>query len=88
MSNVDAYCLIVSNGGITPRAASSIVYTVAIQEEGQGPYNVAGVAPTGVRFPDTIDTVPAAVGSIWPVKIFAGRVYCFIVERPDLAECP
>lgn len=88
MSTDTPVCVVVSNGGTTPRAASSIVYTVAISVPGQPSYSVAGIKPTGVRFPDAIDSVPAPVGSTWPCEIFAGRVYCFIVERPDLAECP
>lgn len=88
MSPDTATCVVVANGGNTPRAASSIVYTVAISNPGQPSYTVDGIKPTGVRFPDAIDTVPAPVGSTWPCEIVSGRTLCFIAERPDLAECP
>lgn len=80
-------CVVAANGGNTPRAASSIVYTVAINVPGEPAITLTGVTPSGSRFPDVVDTVPAPVGSTWPVEVFANRYYCFIRELPDLGEC-
>jgi hypothetical protein len=86
--NETATCIITANGGNTPRPASQITYTVAISEPGQASYTVTNIKPHAMRYPDFVDTRPAAVGSVWPVEFSNGRVYCFIYELPDIAECP
>lgn len=79
---------IVSVQGTTPGPASGISYTVACHDANvDGVYRLDGQKPIR-RWPDTLDTVAFAVGSMVQGIVDANVVQWHSMEMPDFAECP
>lgn len=79
---------IVSVQGTTPGPASGITYTIACHDANvDGVYRLDGQKPIR-RWPDTIDTVAFAVGSMVHGIVDANVVQWHSMEMPDFGECP
>lgn len=79
---------IVSVQGTTPGPASGITYTIACHDANvDGVYRLDGQKPIR-RWPDTLDTVAFAAGSMVHGIVDANVVQWHSMEMPDFADCP
>ena len=79
---------IVGVNGTTPGPASGISYTIKCHDPNvEGPYSLSNQKPIR-RWPDTLDTVAFAVGSMVQGIVDANVVQWHSMEMPDFAECP
>ena len=79
---------IVSVQGTTPGPASGLSYTIACHDANvDGVYRLSGQRPIR-RWPDTLDTVAWAVGSLVQGIVDANIVTWHTMEMPDFGPCP
>ena len=79
-----------SNGGDTPRAWSTIKYTVSVNvptDFGAYTIDVPNVQSKNKKSDTLADVVPAPVGSEHPATIRANILTCDIAEEWNMAEC-
>lgn len=79
---------VVEVSGTTPGPASGITYTIACHDpQVDGPFRVTNQRPVR-RWPDAIDTVAFAVGSMVVGVSDAGVLQWHSMEMPDFGACP
>jgi hypothetical protein len=79
---------IVAVQGTTPGPASGITYTIACHDpQVDGPFRVVNQRPIR-RWPDSIDTVAFAVGSMVVGVTDAAILQWHSMEMPDFGACP
>jgi len=79
---------IVEVNGTTPGPASGISYTIACHDpQVDGPFRVVNQRPIR-RWPDAIDTVAFAVGSMVVGVSDASILQWHSMEMPDFGACP
>lgn len=79
-----------SNGGDTPRAWSTIKYTVSVNvptDWGTYTADIPNVQSKNKKSDTFADVVPATVGSEHPASITANILTCDIYEEWAMAEC-
>ncbi len=79
---------VVAVQGTTPGPAGGISYTIDVQDSGgDGVFRLEDQVPQ-FRWPDAIDTVALAVGSLVNGCMAQNRVVWWFIERFEFAECP
>lgn len=79
---------IIAVAGNTPGPASGITYTIACHDANvDGVYRLDGQRPIR-RWPDALDTVAWAVGSMVHGIVDANIVQWHSMEMPDFGACP
>lgn len=79
---------IVEVNGTTPGPASGITYTIACHDpQVEGPFRVTNQRPIR-RWPDAIDTVAFAVGSMVIGVSDSAVLQWHSMEMPDFGACP